>query len=337
MRFLLATAVAALVLLPSVPSAARTLHARAPATSPDGHLYVAMDTAKPNTGFVLRYPLFAGIPAQKPDMRYNNATEPLAVGSDGTFYASVPFECCEAIQKLTTYAPNDNKPARHITLQYIQSDGTEALAMAVDANDYLYVAYAPLFSGARGLRAGSAPAVGVAVYAPTQHGDSPPVQAFQVRAVSSPSQVNAESMTFAPDGDLDVLVDDFPREILSFSDPLTNPQIARELVLPNNTEANGLTALSGGTDIYVLGTAPSGKVSEVDIYRGRAHGNAGPLRTFALPTFANGLSIRGGILYTILSAHSIGGFPSDASGSPPPLFTLNVPASDFPEAVATGP
>ena len=294
-----------------------------------------------NGGFVLRYPLFAGVPAQKPDMRYDHATEPIATGADGTFYAGVPFDCCEAVQKIVAFGPFSNQPARRIALPYVQSDGTEALAMTIDGNDYIYVGYAPLFSGARVHRTGAPidasklPAAGVAVYAPAQHGGGPPVQAFQVRAVTSPSQVDEESIAFAPDGDLDVLVDDYPREVISFSNPLTNPQVARELQLPANSQANGLTALPAGDDIYVLGSAASGNSNEVDVYRDRAHGSAGPVRSFDLSSYAYGLSIRGDIVYSILGQHSVAGFAKGATGSPAPIFTLALPTAGL--AIATGP
>ena len=317
------------------------MHARAPATSPDGHLYIAVNEPHTGAGIVLRYPLFGGIPSRTPDLRYGHAGDPISAGADGTFYAGVPFECCEGVQKVVAFAANSNQPARRITLPYVQSDGTEALAMTVDANDYLYVAYAPLFSGVRGRYAAMAPAAsklpaaGVAVYSPTQHGNARPVQAMQVRAVTSPSQVNEESIALGPDGNLDVLISDLPNELISFSNPLTNPQIARILQLPNLI-GDSLAVPLNDTRMYLLALNASGKTSEIDVYRDRARGQMGPERVVVLPFFAFGLSIRGDIIYTI-SEHSLAGFQKSAMGSPSPIFTLALPPHMEPLAMTTGP
>jgi hypothetical protein len=205
----------------------------------------------------------------------------------------------------------------------------------------MYVAYAPIFSGVREHRTGTLPAAsklpaaGVAVYSPTQHGHARPVQAMEVRAVTSPSQVTEEAVALGPDGNLNVLVSDRPEELISFSDPLTNPQIARILQLPNSFGV-GLAVPQNDTHMYLLGLAPSGKTSEISVYRDRARGQTGPLRVVVLPFYAFGLSIRGNILYTI-SEHSLAGFQKNLSGSPTPIFTLALPPHMIPLAMTTGP
>ncbi len=113
------------------------------------HLYVAGYANQQLE--VQRFPFVNGFPSRTPDLTYQNVTTPIAVGRNGTFYATVPLSCCYGLGMIDVFAPNSNVVARQITLPNLHEDTTIDTALVEGPRAYLYVGYAAFISGdARG-------------------------------------------------------------------------------------------------------------------------------------------------------------------------------------------
>jgi|GEM_PF-3182750 len=316
-----------------------TLAALLAASGPTAHLYVA--------GYargalqIVRFPFVDGVPAGRPDLRYQNLVPPIGVGRDGTFYATVPLACCSGLGQIDVFGPDSNKPERQITLPNLNQDTTIVTAIAEGPGGFLYVGYAAFQSGAREPRAPrNAPLQGVAVYPPDANGGAPPVQMFDVPLdVAGPL-----ALAFDPRGYLYIATtnsfDDHNR-IYTVADALHDPHVIRELDLPYGVRAFGLEVSDGGRNLYAQ-TFGSPQ-AEIAVYPYGASGRARPARTIAIaqsslgPVY--GFGIAGPNAYVGLYANPAGvlGYEKHASGSPSPDYSLPLPNFVSIEGVAVGP
>ena len=140
------------------------------------HLYVALALTG-TTSQVERYRIVDGFPAAHPDLIYPGVTTPMAVGADGSFYATLQPLGSYGESAIQIYPSGSNQPARTIVLPSL-SDITYAGALAVAPSGELYVGYSSGISGdafARPFARGNEdiPGHGIAVYLPQGTGTLP--------------------------------------------------------------------------------------------------------------------------------------------------------------------
>jgi hypothetical protein len=289
-----------------------------------GHLYVAV--ASQTQTYILRFPFVDGVPSKHPDLRYQNLTYPIAVGRDGTLYATVPLPCCYGLGQIDVFPPNSNKVAREITLPYLQQSTTIDTSLVEGPGRYLFIGYSAFISGSQVARSDKV-LQGVAVYPSDANGGGNPAQMFGVpNDISGPN-----ALAFDRQGNLYVSatsVDDLHNRVYTVSNPVDDPIIQSRLDMPASNNAYGLEFSDGGSDLYLLSYGPP--QSTIAVYPYGASGHAHPVRTIAVSSnlgAAPGLGIAGPNVYVGVYGlpGQVLGFDKHASGSPPPVYTLTLP------------
>ncbi len=298
------------------------------------HLYV--DAYVGTQEEILRYPFAGAFPASQPDLIYQGVTEPIAVGHDGTLYATVPLSCCYGLGQIDVFPPNSNVFTRQITLPYLHESTTIDTAIVEGAQAYLYVGYAAFLSGIGTGR----PALkqGVAIYPPGANDGGRPLRMFDVpRDPGGPT-----ALGFNVDGSLYTATmssDDVHNRIWTLSDPLAGRDISSVLKLAASDYAEGIAFADRGRTEYVLNFGPP--AYSVEVFASKAHGDAPPSRTITLPTSiipASGIGLEGRHVFVgAYSPPEVIAYDRDASGSPTPVFTLPIADAVTVESMAIGP
>jgi hypothetical protein len=298
-----------------------------------GHLYVVAYVGQQQE--ILRYPFVGAFPATQPDLVYQGVADPIAVGHDGTLYATVPLSCCYGLGQIDVFPPNSNVYTRQITLPNLHEDTTIDTAMVEGAQAYLYVGYAAFISGISTGR--PAPKQGVAIYPPGANGGGRPLRMFDVpRDLAGPT-----ALGFNADGSLYTATqssDDVHNRIWTLSDPLGGRDITSVLKLASSDYAEGIAFADRGRMEYVLNLGPP--AYSVEVFASTAHGHAPPIRTITLPTNtpANGIGLEGRHVFVgVYSPPEVIAYDRDASGAPQPVFTLPIAGAITVEAMAVGP
>ena len=331
MSVLPVTALAAAAALAS-PHAQAGVRQHAAATA---HLYVVAYVDQQQE--ILRYPFVGAFPATQPDLVYQGVADPLAVGHDGTLYATVPLSCCYGLGQIDVFPPNSNVLARQITLPYLHESTTIDTAIVEGAQAYLYIGYAAFLSG---IRTGgkAAPKQGVAIYPPGANGGGRPLRMLSVPLDNS----GPDALGFNPGGSLYVATrsgDDVHNRIWTLSDPLNGRDISSVLELASSDYAMGITFADRGRAEYILNLGPP--AYSVEVFASTAHGHAPPIRTITLPPSiipASGIGLEGRHVFVgVYSPPEVIAYDRDASGAPQPIFTLPIADAVTVQAMAVGP
>jgi len=303
-------------------------------TGVPAHVYV--DAYVGQQEEILRYPFAGGFPATQPDLIYQNVTQPIAVGQDGTFYATVPLSCCYGLGQIDVFPPNSNVVARQITLPYLHEDTTIDTALTEGAQGYLYVGYAAFISGIQTGR--PAPKQGIAIYPPGANGGGRPLRMFDVpRDVAGPYALASNV-----DGSLYVATrssDDVHNRIWTLSDPVGGRGITSVLKLAPSDYTTGIVFADSGRTEYLLNLGPP--AYSIEVFGSTEHRHAPPRRTITLPTSsipANGIGLEGRHIFVgLYTPPEVIAYDLDASGTPTPVFTLPIAGAVTVEAIAVGP
>jgi hypothetical protein len=334
MKVLLVTATLATAAVLGTMNPAASAQRRVHGAAANEYLYVA--TYADNQQVVLRFPFVNGFPARNPDLTFNNLTNPMAVGDDGTFYATVPLPCCYGLGTIEVFPPNSTVVERQITLPNLNESTTIDTALVEGPDAYLYVGYAAFISGAEphGRRA---PKVGVAIYPPSASGGGPPLAMFDVpRDLAGPN-----ALAFDQQGLLHVSTessDDLHNRIWTVTSPLNGRSLSGVLKLAPSDNAEGLEFSDGGRSLYALEFGPPS--SRVAVYPSGAHGHQPPSRQIVFPStiaLALGFGVDDRHVYVAQYAQpaQVVGYVKYASGPAKPVYTLMLGGSIT--AIALGP
>jgi hypothetical protein len=287
----------------------------------DGHLYAASTAA--GKSVVQRYPLYGGLPVQRPDLTIPNAAAPIAVSSDGTVAAFI------GKNEVGFFAADQTQPKRTLFIRSPESGCPLVVqSIVMDAQEYLFVSYVDAGS--------SCYAEGVLVYDPSASGNTKPVQTFTALF---------GSLALDPHGQLyisPVQKPGYQTSVAVYGSPRTHPHLVQTIVgvVPFGDHI-AIDAQAGRLWTY---TVPAG--SEYGVGRWGANS----LISYSLTNSGGGLpgtgiyarvadsaptgevAYRGGLLYATFSGPDGGGvnvFPVRASGLTDPMATLRGPQRGF--------
>lgn len=326
--------IAAVVCSASAANAANAAHRSHPYAASE-HLYVA--TYVSGQPVIQRFPFVNGLPATTPDLTFDNLTNPMAVGHDGTFYGTVPLSCCYGLGMIDIFPPNSTVMERQITLPNLKESTTIDTALVEGPNAYLYVGYAAFISGIR-VPGHHAPKQGVAVYPPNANGGGRPLRMFDVPI----DLAGPDALAFDGHGLLYVATtssDDLHNRVYTVEDLLTGPRVLSALDLASSYDVWGLAFSDGGRNMYALSLG-SAQAEGIAVYPYGASGNTPPSRFIAFASGAIigvGLGIAGPNAYVPLynAPPSVLAYDKHASGSVSPVYTLPISGTSV-TAIAVG-
>lgn len=293
------------------------------------HLYVTLCASASDCidGSINRYPLTNGIPAKTPDLVYPSDNGPIAIGPNGDLYANYPGISGGLQAAVDVFAAGTNTLLRRLILPG-GSFFTAEVALAVDANGYLYASWYN-YPARLGLMHSDQSSNGaLLVYAPGAKNSDPPINSlagnFDGLAIDAHGALYAVRQ--APDG----------QEVDVFATPETSLVPSRSFSSRWIQQPQG-AALDGSGVLHILDTNTKGE-DYVSSFNAGGTGQVRPLgifRSVERRATYSGICVAGGILYLPNnSALTLTGYPIAPHGGHQ-IFTLALPHG--PQFVAVGP
>jgi hypothetical protein len=296
---------------------------------PRSHLYMSLCASASDcvNGTVGRYKLTNGIPAQTPDLVYQNDDGPIAVAPNGQLYANYPGISSGFQPAVDVFAAGSTRQLRRLILP-AGSFLAVLLALAVDARGYLYASWFNVPPRAGPMRPDQNGSGALFVYAPGAKNNDPPINTlfgiFDGIAIDAHGALYASQE--APDG----------HEVDVFTNPETSLVPSRTFTSPWIQQPQGVALDSAGV-FHILDTTSEGE-DYIASFSAAGSGPVRPLGIFrALESRAlySGIAVSGRILYLpVFSNSTLVGYPASPHGGPA-IFTLTLPHAA--QDVAVGP
>jgi hypothetical protein len=272
------------------------------------HLYVSV-RGKPAS--IQRFRLVHGLPVAPPDLVYREYYGPIAVGRDGTLYATRG-------RWIYAFPFGSTTPNRRILIPRLVtwcSDAGLFGPTAVDRAGYLWVFIDATVSGTRPRRSlaspdrGHLPCYGTVAFSPTAQGRAAPVQTIYTGAFAGVALDDDENLYGIAGGDV---------YVQEYSNALLAPRLIRAFTRPLSYPS-ALTADSDG-DLFVLNT---GNPDTILVYKTRTGGSQ-PANTIVLQqaNYAISLAVKGALLYVPTAYTSVDVYQAFVNGPQLPLYTL---------------
>jgi hypothetical protein len=300
------------------------------------HLYVATVTASRRLA-IDRYRLHKGIPSASPNRVYQGYSGLIAVSGNGTLYSTL----AQSPIVVDVFSPGSDKPVRKINVEpacHFSSSGFNVVnAVAADASGYLFVLLysypgaAPSHASrdAGHLPDSRTPCNGIAIYAPSAHGNDRPIQSIRLSNTAGLDglAVDASDNLYVAGNSV----------VTEYSNALVDPKITRTFSGKHLGDVRSVATDSAG-DVFIANAEQSYSSGWIDRYSPSAKGSGPPTSTIYLqgsgPHLLYSLAVRGRYLYADDTATSVELYYARKNGGQSPLDSLPEPKVD---AVAGGP
>ena len=228
------------------------------------------------------------------DLTFGGTSAPIAVGQDGTFYATVHNMGYFPNPKIYAHRRGSSHPYRHFYLhppfnypQCAESYGDYATALAVDPQGFEYLGY---FNGftyppqndapyALGSGTTSAPCSGIQVFPPNATEHTQPILYF---ALPTDHDFPA-AMRVAGDGSLYVLGALNPKSIYVFANPSSQPSLVRSMTWQGIETFTGLALDDKRGMMYVASVCGACNYGRLYTFPEQFTPSQLPLASFLLP------------------------------------------------------
>lgn len=310
----------------AIGAASAEVLAQNPAPDQQKHVYVSYYGAHVQKPVVAAYPLVGPKPAARPDRVYVGVSAPIAIGPDGRLYTtSGSFS-----NTIAVFAAGSTKLERTITIpSSVCSYYPRPSAVAVDANNYLYVAYNSVCSILVSVKS-ALPGSGVLVYPPSASGSSAPAAVIDIGNFPDETCC-AAGLAIDRTGDLNLAVNGSLAYVSTYATPETKPTLVRTLL---SQEVLGDLAVDRSNGELYAVSCPSVPNCFITVFPARASGFAIPARQIfpvresqKLIRFS-GVALDGHEIFTAASTYTGGKlleFDAPHAGPQVPLSVIKIP------------